>query len=139
MQGWIFGALLDEESRYFYWLLSILYALPYITEGFSLDGFEIFCLLFGVAHMQIERIAATEPVELRPGAMQQVLGKAPKSVKELGNFSEQTSREIRYKISENRNAGKRAVDRREREQENELIQEELFDFDRRLQRRKKNK
>ena len=53
LQGWVFGALDDEDSSALYYSFGLLYALPYLVSGLQLDAFALAALAAGAAHMQV--------------------------------------------------------------------------------------
>ncbi|KAI8469746.1 MAG: hypothetical protein J3K34DRAFT_521893 [Monoraphidium minutum] len=59
--AWVFAALEEEGQARYYYGLAALYALPLLRTGFDLDAFAVALLAVGAAHVQAERIAATEP------------------------------------------------------------------------------
>lgn len=62
--AWIFAALDDEDSSTVYYSFAFLYALPYIANGLQFDSPAALAMIVGIAHVQLERIAQTEPVEI---------------------------------------------------------------------------
>ena len=55
------AALEDEARAPSYYAFAALYALPLVRSGLEVDGFALALLLVGAAHVQAERVAATEP------------------------------------------------------------------------------
>lgn len=131
--GWVFGALYEEEGPTLYWVLSFLYFLPYVMDGFRLDGFTILTLCMGVVHMQIERIAQTEPVQVSPGILKESVQRhLPESLEGVAKIPSSLGDELGSRIEENILAEKRGRDKRELERESRRMLEELRDFDGRL-------
>ncbi|KAK2076454.1 hypothetical protein QBZ16_000979 [Prototheca wickerhamii] len=62
--AWVFASMDDEDNASLYRAYAILYTVPYLTDGFKLDSFVLLSIAAGVAHVQIERLAMTEPVEV---------------------------------------------------------------------------
>eukprot|EP00210_Caulerpa_lentillifera_P007682 g7333.t1 len=58
--SWLLVAF-DSEFPLAYYLLSALYLAPSIESGFQMDSFTVFMIVLGVLHIQVERIAQTEP------------------------------------------------------------------------------
>jgi len=129
----VFGALYEEEGPTLYWVLSFLYFLPYVMDGFRLDGFTILTLCMGVLHMQIERIAQTEPVQVRPGILKESVQRhLPESLESVARISSSLGDELGSRIEENIMAEKKGRGKRELEREGQRMLEELRDFDGRL-------
>ena len=53
LQAWVFAALDDEEASALYYALAFIYALPYLANGFELDGFALLSLLICILHVQV--------------------------------------------------------------------------------------
>jgi len=51
----VFAALDDDDSSTFYYTLAFIYALPYLGNGFELDGFALVSLLVCILHVQVGR------------------------------------------------------------------------------------
>lgn len=49
----MFAALDDEDASTLYYTYAFLYALPYLANGWEVDGFAVLALLVGVAHVQV--------------------------------------------------------------------------------------
>ena len=52
-QAWVFAALDDEEASTLYYSLAFIYALPYLGNGFELDGFALLSLAICILHVQV--------------------------------------------------------------------------------------
>ena len=49
----MFAALDDEEASTLYYSLAFIYALPYLGNGFELDGFALLSLAICILHVQV--------------------------------------------------------------------------------------
>lgn len=66
--AWVLRAFNEESNAALYYAIASAYAVPWVTHDLRLDGFTVLMLLLGAVHVQVERVAATQPVELRvPG------------------------------------------------------------------------
>lgn len=66
--AWVLRAFNEESNAALYYAIATAYAVPWVTHDLRLDGFTVLMLLLGAVHVQVDRVAATQPVELRvPG------------------------------------------------------------------------
>lgn len=108
----MFAALDDEEAYLLYYSLAFIYALPYVANGFELDGFALLSLLICTLHIQLERIAQTEPVEVElPSVLRRLVGGIPKAVRSLGRYSSRLGTELGGRTRSAEEARKRRPDR----------------------------
>jgi hypothetical protein len=108
----VFAALDDEEAYLLYYSLAFIYALPYVANGFELDGFALLSLLICALHVQLERIAQTEPVEVElPSVLRRLVGGIPKAVRSLGRYSSRLGTELGGRTRSAEEARKRRPDR----------------------------
>lgn len=85
--AWVFAALDDDDSSTLYYSLAFIYSLPYIANGFELDGFAIVSVLACILHVQVERLAQTEPVEVElPSVLRRLLAGIPLAIRSLGRY-----------------------------------------------------
>jgi hypothetical protein len=49
----VFAALDDDDASTLYWSLAFIYALPYLGNGFQLDGFALVSLALCIVHVQV--------------------------------------------------------------------------------------
>jgi len=83
--------------------------------------------------MQIERIAQTEPVQVRPGILKESVQRhLPESLESVARISSSLGDELGSRIEENIMAEKKGRGKRELEREGQRMLEELRDFDGRL-------
>lgn len=138
--GWVFGALDDEESSALYWSLAALYSLPYLTSGLRLDSFAVATLLAGAVHMQIERVARTEPAEVElPQAARSLLRRLPGAVVALGRYGAQVGGEVAQRTRRADDAARRRPDRKYLEEQSREARAELEKFDRKQRQRQRQK
>jgi len=138
--AWVFGALADEDSSLLYWALAFVYTLPYIRSGLDLDGYAIAMLILGAVHMQIERVAQTEPAEVEfPEVLQTVLRSVPRALTALWRYGAGVGGEVADRIQESKEAQLRKPDRKMLEEKGREARMELDDFDRRRRQRQRQK
>ena len=114
--------------------------MPYIASGLELDGFATVSLLAGIAHMQIERIAETEPVEVElPQLLKSVLRSLPSALTAVGRYSEQVGEEVGGRVGRSVRAQKRRPDRKELEERSREARMELDEFDRKRREREQKR
>eukprot|EP01026_Neomeris_dumetosa_P024012 TRINITY_DN2012_c0_g1_i4.p1 TRINITY_DN2012_c0_g1~~TRINITY_DN2012_c0_g1_i4.p1 ORF type:complete len:248 (-),score=17.55 TRINITY_DN2012_c0_g1_i4:238-981(-) len=80
--SWIFGALDDENNKNLYFGFAFLYIFPYILEGLQLDQLIIFIIILNALHVQVERLAVTEPQQTL-GSIEKFLGNV-EGLRDLG-------------------------------------------------------
>ncbi|KAK9828117.1 hypothetical protein WJX81_006542 [Elliptochloris bilobata] len=83
--AWVFAAFDDPQRARLYYLFAAVYAVPSLRNGFTLDSFSIACLLLGIVHVQVERVAQTEAVGLDLPAFHKA--RAPGSARSLTDAS----------------------------------------------------
>ncbi|KAL4433056.1 hypothetical protein ABPG77_006483 [Micractinium sp. CCAP 211/92] len=134
--AWVFAALDDDDASTLYYSLAFIYALPYFASGFELDGFAIFSVLLCILHVQLERIAQTEPVEVElPGVLRRLLAGIPLAVRSLGRYSTRLGDEVSSRTSSAEEARRRRPDRKFLEERSREARAELEAFDRRRRER----
>jgi hypothetical protein len=136
----VFGALDDEASSTLYWSFAWIYTVPYIASGFELDGYAIAALIAGVAHMQVERIAQTEPVEIElPSVLRSLLRSLPRAVTALGRYGAVVGEEVSDRVGRSADAQKRKPDRKYLEEKSREARMELDDFDRKAREKERRR
>lgn len=136
----MFGALDDEESSFIYWSFALIYTLPYLRNGFELDGFAIAALLLGALHMQVERLAQTEPVEVElPEVLRALVRGLPRAVTALGRYGAGVGTEVGGRVRKSEEAQRRRPDRKELEARSRDARMELEEFDKMQRRREREK
>eukprot|EP00884_Botryococcus_braunii_P018998 jgi/Botrbrau1/5782/Bobra.0155s0005.1 len=69
--AWVFAAFDDPARASLYYTYTALYLLPLLRNGFQIDSPTIAWLVLGILHVQVERIARTEAVQISlPGGVQ---------------------------------------------------------------------
>ncbi|GMH44966.1 hypothetical protein BSKO_12923 [Bryopsis sp. KO-2023] len=58
--AWVFIGL-DCDVSFPFFMLAFLYSTPFLMSGFDLNQFATFMFLAGILHVQVERLAQTEP------------------------------------------------------------------------------
>lgn len=140
MQAWVFGALDDEDSSVLYWSFAWIYAMPYVANGFELDGYAIAALLVGIAHMQVERIAQTEPVEVElPQVLRSFLRSLPLALTVLGRYGAIVGEEVSGRVGRSADAQKRKPDRKYLEEKSREERMQLEEFDRKIREKERKK
>lgn len=138
--SWVFGALDDEDSALLYWTFAAIYTFPYLSNGFELDGYAVGALLLGAVHMQIERIAQTEPVEIElPDVIRALLRSLPHAVTALGRYGAGVGSEVMDRMKKSDEAQKRKPDRKFLEERSREARAELEEFDRKRRVREKER
>jgi hypothetical protein len=138
--AWVFGALDDPDSAYLYWSFAALYTLPYVRSGFELDGLAVAALLLGIVHVQVERIAQTEPAELElPEVVRTALRALPRAVTSLGRYSSGIGEEVSERLRRSEEARKGRPDRKYLEEKSQEARAELDEFDRKRRERERDK
>ena len=136
LQAWVFGALDDDASSVLYWTFAWIYTMPYVANGFELDGYAWFALILGVVHMQIERRAQTEPVEVElPSVLRSVLRSLPRAVTALGRYGSVVGEEVSERVGRSAEAQQRKPDRKYLEEKSREARMELDEFDRKRRQR----
>ena len=134
----MFGVLDDEQSSLLYWGFSFTYTLPYLRNGFELDGFAFSALLLGAIHMQIERVAQTEPAEVElPAVVRLVLRGLPRALTALGRYGAGVGSEVAGRVRQSEDAARRRPDRKYLEAKSREARMELDEFDRRRRERER--
>ncbi|BDA48034.1 hypothetical protein COCOBI_11-2910 [Coccomyxa sp. Obi] len=132
--AWVFAAFDDEERAPIYYTNAFVYLLPWLSRGFELDRFSIACLLVGIAHVQVERIAQTEPEIVQLPSPDIVRKPLEKAAALLGD----TTRAYEEVIEGNlENTRKQALEA-ELEADKEMRQRQLEDWDAKLRQRQKD-
>lgn len=117
-----------------------MYTLPYITNGFELDWYAVLALILGIAHMQIERIGQTEPVEVElPQVIRALLRSLPRAVTAIGRYGSSVGEEVSGRVGRSAEAEKRKPDRKYLEEKSRQARMEFDEFDRRRKQREKEK
>jgi hypothetical protein len=138
--GWVFGALDDEEFSTMYWTFAFLYSLPYLSNGFQVDTFAFSMLFVSIIHMQIERIAQTEPAEIElPEVLRKIAQGMLSAVDMLGVYGDRVGWDIRSRVKRSDEARRRRPDRKYLEEKSREERMELEDFDRRRRERERDK
>lgn len=138
--AWIFAALDDETSPTIYWSFAVLYSLPYLKNGFELDGFTTLVLMLGIVHIQVERIAQTEPVEIELSDwLRKALRRLPGTVDRVGRVGSTLGEEMGTRVRRSLEAQERRPDRKYLEEKSREARAELDDFDRRQRLRMKER
>ncbi|PSC70899.1 Ras-related Rab7 [Micractinium conductrix] len=134
--AWVFAALDDEDTSTLYYSFAFIYALPYLANGFQLDGFVLVSLVLCAVHVQVERLAQTEPVEVElPSVLRSLLAGIPKAVRSLGRYSSRLGDEVGGRTRSSSDAAKRRPDRKYLEERSREARAELEAFDRRRRER----
>jgi hypothetical protein len=140
LQAWVFGALDDEASSVLYWSFAWIYTMPYIANGFELDRYAIAALLVGIIHMQVERIAQTEPVEIElPQVLRSLLRSVPRALTALGRYGAGVGEEVRGRVGKSADAQKRKPDRKYLEEKSREARMQLDKFDRKIKEKERRK
>jgi hypothetical protein len=136
----VFAALDDETASALYWSLAALYALPYIANGVQLDAFSLLTVAACAAHVQVERIAATEPVEVElPAVLRSLLRSLPGAVSLLARYGGRVGEEVGDRAKRAGGAARRRPDRKYLEEKSAEARMELDEFDRRRKQREREK
>ena len=136
----MFGALDDDEYSTVYWTFAFLYSLPYLSNGFQVDEFAMLMLLVSVIHMQIERVAQTEPVEIElPEVLRRVAQWMLVAFDAVGIYGDRVGWGVRSRVKRSNDARRRRPDRKYLEEKSREERLELEDFDRRRREREKDR
>lgn len=137
--AWILPALQSNRSVIYY-SYAALYFYPLARNGFDLDWYSLVMLLACITHVQVERIARTEPEVLQEATpFTSVGGALAKTLKAVGAFSGELATAVQddaRRIGE----GKSAVDfdrqlRQEIDETRETAGQQLDEFDKKLRRK----
>lgn len=114
--------------------------MPYIANGFELDRYAIAALLVGIIHMQVERIAQTEPVEIElPQVLRSLLRSVPRALTALGRYGAGVGEEVRGRVGKSADAQKRKPDRKYLEEKSREARMQLDKFDRKIKEKERRK
>ena len=114
--------------------------MPYVANGFELDGYSIIALIACIAHMQVERIAQTEPVEIElPQVLRTLLRSLPRALTALGRYGAVVGEELSYRVGRSAEAQKRKPDRKYLEEKSREARMELDEFDRKAREKERRK
>lgn len=136
---WVFAALdEDADASALYWSFAFLYACPYLANGVQVDAFTLLTLAACVAHVQIERIAQTEPVEVElPDVLRAILRSFPGALQILARYGERIGEEVGDRTKRADEARQRKPDRKYLEAKSREARMELDEFDRRRRQRER--
>ncbi len=110
--------------------------MPYVANGFELDGFAFAALALGVVHVQVERIACTEPAEVElPEVLRAILKALPQGLTALGRYGASVGGEVSGRVGRGSQAQARKPDRKYLEEKSAEARMELDEFDRRRRQR----
>jgi hypothetical protein len=138
LQAWVFGALDDEDSAALYWTFAFIYTLPYLASGLQLDGFAAAALAAGAAHLQVERVAQTEPAEVElPAVARAALRRLPGAVAVAARYGARVGGEVAGRARRAGGAAARRPDRKFLEERSREARAELEEFDRRQRQRQR--
>lgn len=130
--AWVFAALDDEDSSALYSSFAFLYSLPYLASGLELDSFVLVALGACAAHVQIERLARTEPVEVEvPEVLRSALRMLPDALRGVGRVGEALGGQVEGRVRSADAARRRRPDRKALESQSREARMELDEFDRR--------
>ena len=122
----------DDAGQSLYWSLAVLYFVPYVVNGFHLDTFTLLTIALGVGHVQIERAAyhgeRLAAAEALPGL--DVLSRL-RTLRLTGLGVLDARKGSQDKEGEEKSGGDEEGD----ELLEEILRNDLTDFDRRLQDR----
>ncbi|KAJ9515695.1 hypothetical protein QJQ45_002676 [Haematococcus lacustris] len=63
--AWLLPCILEPARSRLYLTWAALYAAPFLRDGFDLTGYSMAMLALGALHIQVARLAATEPAILK--------------------------------------------------------------------------
>lgn len=132
--AWVFAAFDDEERAPIYYTNAFVYLLPWLSRGFELDRFSIACLLVGIAHVQVERIAQTEPEKAQLPSPDMIRKPLEKAAALLGD----TTRAYEEVIEENLESTRKQALEADLEADMKMRQRQLEDWDAKLRQRQKD-
>jgi hypothetical protein len=114
--------------------------MPYLASGFELDNFAIVALLLGILHIQIERIAQTELLELElPEVLRSLLRTLPRTITAVGRLGGSIGGEVEERFRRSDDARRRRPDRKYLEEKSREARMELDEFDRKIRQREKGR
>ncbi|GAB4818854.1 hypothetical protein N2152v2_005900 [Parachlorella kessleri] len=136
--AWVFAAFDDEDSATLYYTYAFLYALPYLANGLELDGFVWLSIAVGVAHVQVERIALTEPTEVElPEVLRGLLRAVPDALRGVGKYLVGLGSEAGERVQSAGEAARRKPDRKYLEEKSREARMELDEFDRKVREKER--
>lgn len=136
----MFAAVDDETSSKLYWTFAAVYCIPYLASGLELDNFAFVALLLGILHIQIERIAQTEPLELElPEVLRSLLRALPRTITALGRYGSSIGGEVEERFKRSDDARRRRPDRKYLEEKSREARMELDEFDRKRRQRERDR
>jgi hypothetical protein len=138
--AWVFAALDDEVSAPLYWAFAALYTVPYVASGLELDTPAVLALAACIAHVQIERIAATEAAEVElPAAARAALRALPGAAAAAARAGARVAGSVADRTAAARGAQRRRPDRKALEERSREARAQLEEFDERRRARERER
>lgn len=132
--AWVFAGLDDETYSSLYYVYAALYTLPYLTNGLQLNSFVLLSIAAGIAHVQIERLALTEPVEVEfPETAGWLARQGSNLLRGLLSSGLEVSERVSDKAERAQQASTARPDRKELAEKSAEARAELRYFDRKAQ------
>jgi hypothetical protein len=118
--SWIFAALDSDNASSssttttttLYFSFALLYSLPYLANGIEFDSAAALALVVGVAHVQLERIAQTEPVEAQlPTLLKSILKSIPRLFSVVARYGVSLGDEVVERTAREKDRGGGGVEK----------------------------
>lgn len=137
--SWIFAALDSDNtssssssSTTLYFSFALLYSLPYLANGIEFDSAAALALLVGIAHVQLERVAQTEPVEVQlPIVLRSLLKAIPRLFSVVARYGASLGDEVVERTAREKERGgggeRGMLEERSREERMGLDEEKMME------------
>lgn len=130
--AWVFAAIDDETQAAKYYAFAAVYALPLIRNGFQFDSFLAAAVLMCAAHVQLERIANTEPVGINVPAVSDISKASAKGARQLTDSTKEWSASVQETSRRRQQEKQDLEDMNTDEYRRQLSADELAKWDARL-------
>ncbi|KAA6426412.1 MAG: hypothetical protein FRX49_03523, partial [Trebouxia sp. A1-2] len=130
--AWVFAAIDDETQAAKYYAFAAVYALPLIRNGFQFDSFLAVAVLLCAAHVQLERIANTEPVGIDVPAVSDISRASAKGARQLTDSTKEWSASVQETSRRRQQEKQELEDMNTDKYRRQLSADELAKWDARL-------